>query len=365
MFATHNDSIVSAVDISSSSSQSNSMPSTSPPPLPTSSPLLSHIVSDSDISRSNFTLSNEVTSTNAPIPAHTSNDKTASILSTSTSSTRETQTVSDSSLHDNNDYQSMKRAIDSVNAKIDVYMDYQANEMAAHTIKLNSLRDKLNTLDVLQHDIDRMVGRQNVVEQSLQMIRDAMHGTQSINNKLDRLELFMHQIMVRIDDFLTKQWKWTTSAFSDEIKRRIDPEPLPNHSESQCEMKIEQLVAFVHSFAELNRLENADILNRLGNMQSQLIQFFDIKSANAINHWNHTTNVSNEFYNADEFLPNLLNDTITSNFTLQNATIDSALFDVATQATAIATPLIHQDEQKMSNFSSYSSRKRKRTANMV
>lgn len=344
-------------------------PPSPPPPLPlsSSSSPLSHIVSDSDKEiRSNFTSSNEVASTTAPIlPYNVLNDKTASTLRSSSSSStgstmRERQTVSDSSLHDNNDYQSMKRAIDTFNAKIDVYMDYQTNEMAAHTIKLNSLRDKLNTLDVLHHEFDRMLSRQNVAEQSLQVIRDAILGSQSINNKLDRFEHFMHQTMVRIDDFVAKQWKWTTSAFSDQMKRKIDTEPMPDHGE-QCEMKVEQLVAFVHSFAELNRIENADILNRLGNMQSQLIQFFDFKSANAMNHWNRSVNVNetntNDFRSEDSIL---LNDTNTANVTVPKNTVVNELFDTATVATT--TPFIQKEEQ---NLISHSPRKRKRTANLV
>lgn len=224
----------------------------------------SHNVNDSDKeSHSNFSWTNEVTSTSAPILPHAFDDKIASTASSNrtATTTRERQKVSDLSLHDNtnNDYQSMKRAIDTFNEKMDVYMDYHTNEMATHTNKLNSLKDKLNTLDVLHHEIDRMVNRQNMVEQSLQVIRDAILGSQSINNKLDRLELLMRQTNVRIDDFMAKQWKWTTAPTNDDTKRKADihdDDPMPGNSE-QCEMKIEQLIAFLHSFAELNRLENS------------------------------------------------------------------------------------------------------------
>lgn len=245
----------------------------------------SHNVNDSDkeIHR-NFTSTNEVASTSAPILPYTLSEKIPSNASNSSSSTttipttttaattRERQKVSDLSLHDNNDYQSMKRAIDTFNEKIDVYMDYQANEMATHTSKLNSLKDKLNTLDVLHHEIDRMVSRQNMVEQSLQVIRDAILGSQSINNKLDRLELLMRQTNVRIDDFMAKQWKWTTTPTNDDTKRKsdIDDDPIAGNSE-QCELKIEQLIAFLHSFAELNRLENSGEINRFINYRIEFM----------------------------------------------------------------------------------------------
>lgn len=248
----------------SNSIQDNSMPS--------------YNVNDSDKEiHSNFTSTNEVTSTSTPILPHTLSDKIASKDSSSTTATttatttaRERQKMSDLSLHDNNnDYQSMKRAIDTLNEKLDVYMGYQTNEMASHTNKLNSLKDKLNTLDVLHHEIDRMVSRQNMVEQSLQVIRDAILGSQSINNKLDRLELLMRQTNVRIDDFMAKQWKWTTTASpssssssNNEIKRKPDTDDdLMSGNGEQCEMKIEQLIAFLHSFAELNRLENSGEIN--------------------------------------------------------------------------------------------------------
>lgn len=229
-------------------------------------------VNDSDKGmHSNFISTNEAASTSAPILPHELSDKTTSEASNNSSTpttvtadtattTRERQKVSDLSLHNDNDYQSMKRAIDTFNEKLDVYMGYQTNEMAAHTIKLNGIKDKLNTLDVLQHEIDRLASRQNMVEQSLQVIRDAVLGSQSINNKLDRLELLMRQTNVRIDDFMAKQWKWTTTTptndDSTKHKPDADDDPVSGNGE-QCEMKIEQLIAFSHSFAELNRLENS------------------------------------------------------------------------------------------------------------
>lgn len=258
----------------SNSSQDNSMPT--------------YNVNDNDKAiQSNFIPTNEVASMSAPtLPPHALSDKTTSKASDNSTptptvdaaTTRERQKVSDLSLHNDNDYQSMKRAIDTFNAKMDVYMDYQANEMAAHTIKLNSMKDKLNTLDVLHHEIDRLASRQNMVEQSLQVIRDAILGSQSINNKLDRLELLMRQTNVRIDDFMAKQWKWTTTPANDDTKRKpnVEEDPMPGNSE-QCEMKIEQLIAFLNSFAELNRLENSGEIHITLYKSSSLITLINTK----------------------------------------------------------------------------------------
>lgn len=183
------------------------------------------------------------------------------------------------------DYHSMKRAFDKFNEKMDFYMAFYGNEMSFLTIKLNSLRDKLNTLETLHHEIDQVVSRQNTAEQKLHAIHEAIYGSQSINGKLDRLELLMQQMYNQIDDLMEKQRKIAPhiSEVENRKKYEADDEPLPANGGEQCETKIEQLVAFVHSFAELNRLENSDILNRLGNMQSQLIQFFDVKGSIPIN----------------------------------------------------------------------------------
>lgn len=256
LFATRYDSIVSATDMSYSS-QNNSMST--------------YNVNDNNKEiHSDFASTNEIAAMSAPTLPHALSDKMISKSSNNstptiagTATTRETDKVLDSSLHTDNDYQSMKRAIDTFNEKMDVYMDYQANEMAAHTIRLNGIKFKLNALDVLHHEIDRLASRQTAVEQSLQVIRDAILGSQSINNKLDRLELLMRQTNVRIDDFMAKQWKYTTTTTTapanDDAKRKSDVDELSNGE--QCEMKIEQLTAFLHSFAELNRLENSGELS--------------------------------------------------------------------------------------------------------
>lgn len=265
-----------------------------------------------------------------------------------------------------NDYQSMKRAFDTFNEKMDMYMAFYGNEMSFLTTKLNTLKDKLNTLETLHHEIDQIVSHQNVAEQKLHVIQDAIFGSQSINSKLDRLEVLMQQTHVRIDNLMERQRKLTQSG--DETKRKKADDDQSSNGDEQCELKIEQLVAFVHSFAELNRLENTDILNRLGNMQSQLIQFFDVKGTIPTNQLiekaaNETD--ENEFQTIESTLQNSnqLSDTQTANATIQT---NSTHISMGESMKMPSTPLNSRiDTQNPSTRSSQFSRKRKRTAYMV
>lgn len=107
-------------------------------------------------------------------------------------------------------------------------------------------------------------------------------------------------------------------------------------------------------------------------MQSQLIQFFDIKSAIARNHLNHSINANqtngNDIRNTDDFIlnSNRFNDTKAGNLMIQNnnatnATVDELIETVTVPTTTIAI----NDEQNMSNSTLHVARKRKRTANTV
>lgn len=104
-------------------------------------------------------------------------------------------------------------------------------------------------------------------------------------------------------------------------------------------------------------------------MQSQLIQFFDIKSTIAVNRLNHTVNANRttgyDFRSTDEFTLNStrLNDTETENLVIQNnnATVDG----IIETGTASTTPITIDEEQRMPNSGRHATRKRKRTANTV
>lgn len=258
-----------------------------------------------------------------------------------------------------NDYHLMKRAFGTFNEKMDMFMVFHANEMSFLTTKLNTLKDKLNTFETLHHEIDQIASRQNVAEQKLHVIQDAIFGSQSINSKLDRLEVLMQQTHVRIDNLMEKQGKLATSG--DETKRKNDIDDQLTNDDEQCEAKIEQLVAFVHSFAELNRLENTDILNRLGNMQSQLIQFFDVKETITKIPFNEKTvneSKENEFSTIESTLQSLnqLNDVQT---TIQTNSTHIFIGD------SMKMPFNSRNNTKISTSSSPIFRKRKRTINSV
>lgn len=273
------------------------------------------------------------------------------------------KTVTSSSRDVNNDYQSMKRAFDIFNGKMDVYMAFNGNEMSFLTNKLNTLKDKLNILETLHHEIDQIVSRQNMAEQKLQTIQDAMLGSQSINNKLDRLELLMLQTLFRIDDLTEKQRKLTPSR--DEMRRKNANDEQLASDNDQCESKIEQLVGFVHNFAELNRLENTDILNRLGNMQSQLIQFFDVKGTTSPTTQTIEKTVNNTIEYAIEASESMtehsneLNDEKLPNITIQSDSTEQFLKESQPTST-----LFVKTDTKIDTPISMSRRKRKRTTNI-
>lgn len=263
-----------------------------------------------------------------------------------------------------NDYRTMKCAFDTFNEKIELFMTFYVNELSFVTTKLNNMNEKLNTLGILQLDIDRIVRQQNMAEQKLHLIQESIFGSQSIGSKLDRLELSMQQLHIRIEE-LIKQKKLTPS--NEPTKRRNDnDEPLNSDDEqyTNFESKIEQLVAFVHNFAELNRLESTDILNRLGNMQSQLIQFFDAKETIAINQISQkSVNGSNGHemnINAEVTLLNEQNYTIVGN---NDTTANSTDGTIDEQPIELpSTEIYPNDDRNLSNSNLTLVHKRKRFA---
>lgn len=263
-----------------------------------------------------------------------------------------------------NDYQSIRRAFDTFNEKMEIHMNFYGNEMTFLTKKLNTLKDKLNTLEILHHEIDQVMNRQNAADQKLHMIQDALFGSQSITGKLDRLEFSMERMHERIDELQEKQSRLKFTSQTEQTKRIKESDDTLSDSDEQfrnVESKIEQLVAFVHSFAELNRLESTDILNRLGNMQSQLIQFFDVKGTiinNQIGQPNENDTIKNGFEMVAE--TTTLNDTnVLKDDT--NRINDTAVNEDGT--TEMPSTLLNSNDDKNSNLKSI--RKRKRMTNMV
>lgn len=260
-----------------------------------------------------------------------------------------------------NDYQSMKRAFDTFNEKMETY----GNEMSFLTTKLNTMKNKLNTLEILQHEIDQVLNRQNTADQKLQMIQEALFGSQSITGKLDRIEFSVHQLHNRIDDLIEKQRKFTPQTIPVKRKKESD-DPLSDNDEQfrNCESKIEQLVAFVYSFAELNRLESTDILNRLGNMQSQLIQFFDAKKtiiADQFSQQSDNSTVEPVFDIVDETTQYLNHSNETN--VLKYINVTDVTMNETTEIPSTLSNL--NDDRKLFTSNLKSNRKRKRTTIMV
>lgn len=107
-------------------------------------------------------------------------------------------------------------------------------------------------------------------------------------------------------------------------------------------------------------------------MQSQMVQFFDIKSISAANRLNHTANSNQtngtDFRNAVELTLNstFSNDTMAANLTIQNNNVTNAIVDgVIETSTTLVTPITLNDVQIISDSGLRVTRKRKRTATTV
>lgn len=268
-----------------------------------------------------------------------------------------------------NNFDSMKRAFDTFNEKMDSYTAYSTNEMSFFTAKLNTMNDKLNSVEILHHEFDEVISHLNAVEQKLYMIQGAIFGSQSMNSKLDRLEISMQQMHIRMDELMERQRK--LAPRSDQTKRnKHNADTMPSRDELllNCESQIEQLVAFIHSFAELNRLESTDILNRLGNMQSQLIQFFDVKGliTNQVNQRAINDTKESSTISTVESITRKSSQLIDAK--VSNDAIDTDFSDAFVQMPSIKMPTSSSNRsinKKVSFSNTKSHRKRKRTANTV
>lgn len=170
-----------------------------------------------------------------------------------------------------NEYHSMKRAFDIFNDKMEFYMAFYMNELTLLTRVLDDLKGKMQTIEIIHHEVDQLIEHRNIVDQKLASTHETT--TQSFDNRLERMEYSIQYLRVRIDDLVGDKQRMPTEHQSKENGSGANNgDQLTN-----CESKIDHLISFVHNFAELDRLESSDVLNRLGNMQSQLIDFFDAK----------------------------------------------------------------------------------------
>lgn len=194
----------------------------------------------------------------------------------------------------------MKHVFDAFNDKMEFYTAFHANELSLLRNTLNSLKDKMRVFDVLHGKVEQLIDQQNIAQQKLHVIVEAVVGGESMNSKLNRMEYSLQYLHSRIDELITKQN--SKNDIDDQLKSEnvYITASVSNEQMSSCETKVDQLISFVHNFAELNRLESTDILNRLGNMQSQLINFFDLSKEVGANHRAQNVKITKKSENSSE-----------------------------------------------------------------
>lgn len=180
---------------------------------------------------------------------------------------------------ENNEYRIMKRAFDIFNEKMEFYMSFYTNELTLLTNVLSEYKEKIQLIENVHDKVDQMIERQNGFELKLNSMPETIAGSQSIGHKLDHIEHSLQYLRERIDDLTSNDKQ---RHFDDQTKF-VDQSQTSNANNGEqqlnnCEYKIDHLISFVHNFAELDRLESSDVLTRLGSLQSQLIQFFDVKT---------------------------------------------------------------------------------------
>lgn len=174
---------------------------------------------------------------------------------------------------DEYDYRILKQSMDKLNEQMNRFNEFYINQMNE---KIAALLSDLNSLATTLHSLQE---KAHVLESSFQQFDALAHRMNGIDQTLDQPKIIQGK-NVSIDNtsFDTKNLEQmnrrynNTNAISedehDEEKTFIDSNPT-------CETKIDHVISFISSFAEINRLESSDILSRLTSIQSQLISFFD------------------------------------------------------------------------------------------
>lgn len=229
------------------------------------------------------------------------NDETSSTRHNEMSHANSETTPSSIRMRPNNEYDQIKyvikHAADGLSQKMEFHNSIYLNEMLLLTNTIGSfssglrdLKGKMQTLEILHHQIDELTDYKNNIEQKLNRMNAGDIDNHAINNKLLSLENTVNHLHSDIDNLLERDRHPNSLPNS----KQNDNKKVPNTNNLQqtetsaeqninCESKIDHLITFVHNFAEINRLESSDILNRLSNMQTQLIHFFDVDKASLIN----------------------------------------------------------------------------------
>lgn len=222
-----------------------------------------------------------------------------------------------------NDHDEIKslinHVVDGVLQKIDVNHAIYMNELSttadviigSFSRSVRELNARMQTLEMLSHQIDELTDYKNNVDSKLFRLSENTEAEQMLNVRLNDLQQKIDYVRARMDHFNEKMFQQPNG--SNKVNTAVadgDMETTLANGEqnaANCESKIDQVISFVHNFAEINRLESTDILNRLGNMQTQLIHFFDADKVNVKAHihpiprekvYRNKTSPTNEHTNA-------------------------------------------------------------------
>lgn len=199
-----------------------------------------------------------------------------------------------------NDHDEIKslinHVVDGLIQKIDVNQAIYMNELSsmADVIigsfgqSLRELNARMQTLETLSHQIDELTDYKNNVDSKLFRLSENAEANQMLNGRLNDLQHTVYNVRTQVDHIMEKSVqqpkrankKAPSMGGGDAETRHANGE----QNAANCESKIDQVISFVHNFAEISRLESSDILHRLSNMQTQLIHFFDADKVNAKSH---------------------------------------------------------------------------------
>lgn len=199
-----------------------------------------------------------------------------------------------------NDHDEIKslinHVVDGVIQKIDVNQAIYMNELSsmADVIigsfgqSLRELNARMQSLETLSHQIDELTDYKNNVDSKLFRLSENVEATQMLNGRLNDLQHTVNNVRTQVDHIIEKsvQQPKRTKKISPSTGNVDTRQANGEQNAANCESKIDQVISFVHNFAEINRLESSDILHRLSNMQTQLIHFFDADKVNAKSHVN-------------------------------------------------------------------------------
>lgn len=199
-----------------------------------------------------------------------------------------------------NDHDEIKslinHVVDGLEQKMDVNQAIYLNELSsvADTIigsfgrSLRDLNARMQTIEMLSHQMDELTDYKNTVDTKLFRLSENTETNQMLNAKLTDLQHTVDYVRTQMDNFIEKSVQQSKRVIAmapiNDVTNGENGLASGEQNAANCESKIDQVISFVHNFAEINRLESSDILNRLSNMQTQLIHFFDADRVNAKSH---------------------------------------------------------------------------------